>query len=140
MVSLSERQVIARWPIGCSGEHGIPEFDDARGLVFAGCSGTAEVVALRLADGSVAGRYKRVGGATILAYAAELGHFYLRGDPGVPMHILGVSGAGEFSLLGTADAAMNGHCARSDGHGAVWVCDEDSGRLLRFVDPFPNSL
>jgi len=136
VISISTRAVLDRWSTGCFGLHGIPRFDEARGLVFAGCSGSAEVVALRLADGSEAGRHKGVGGTTILAYAPALGHFYLRGDPGVPVQALGVSAAGTFTVLGTFDAATNGHCAAADDQGALWVCDADSGRLLRFTDPF----
>jgi YVTN family beta-propeller protein len=136
VLSLETRSVIGRWTTGCGSLHGIPTYDEALGIVFAGCS-SAEVVALSLEDGRVLGRFRAPGGATILGYSPTLRHFYLRGDPGVPIHILGVSADGTFSELGTADAATSGHCLTADDQGGFWVCDSDRGRLLHFTDPFP---
>jgi len=138
VIDLVGRTVLGTWPTGCSSEHGIPQIDEARGLLFAGCS-AAEVVVLDLDNGGAElDRYPLgSGGATILAYSPSLRHFYLRGDGGVKVATLGVGPSGKLSLLGTVDAMPAGHCMTADDRGRFWVCDWKSGRLLRFVDPYP---
>lgn len=136
VIDLAERAVIASWDTGCGGAHGIPAFDSARGLVFAGCR-DAEVVVLDASSGAVLDRRALDGGgATILAYSAALGHFYLRGDPGQEVEILEVAGDGTLTLLGAVQAGLEGHCAQADDAGQFYVCDARRGQLLRFTDPF----
>jgi len=138
VISLDTNAVVSRFRTGCGSHHGIPVYDDARGIVFAGCS-SAKVVALSLDDGRVLGSHSAPGGSTILGYSPWLHHFYLRADPGVPVYVLAVAADGTFTQLGTADAATNGHCLTADDRGQFWVCDANTGALLRFTDPFPAS-
>ncbi len=139
-IDVAARTVVATWPTGCGGSHGIPQVDEARGFVFAGCGESAKVVVLDAAhDGKQLDTYALGSGETILAYAPKLGHFYLRGDPGMPVAILGVSSAGKLTLLGNVTATVRGHGAAADDTGAFWVCDAPGGRLLRFADGYPPS-
>lgn len=138
VISLDTNAVVSRFRTGCGSHHGIPAYDDARGIVFAGCS-SAKVVALSLDDGRVLDSHAAPGGATLLGYSPSLHHFYLRADPGVPIYILAVAADGTFTQLGTADAATSGHCLTADDRGQLWVCDAGTGELLRFTDPFPAS-
>lgn len=137
-IDLTSRTIVETWPTGCGGSHGIPIVDEQRGFVFAGCSESARVAVLDAAHGgAILDSYTLGGGETILGYSASLHHFYLRGDPGIPVAVLGVSAAGKLSLLTTVPAQMNGHCAAADDQGAFWICDAARGQLLRFVDGFP---
>jgi hypothetical protein len=139
-IDVNQRTVVATWPTGCASSHGIPAIDEKRGFVFAGCADNAKVAVLDLNnDGKQLGSYSLGPGETILAYAPSLGHFYLRGDPGIPVAMLGVSSTGSLSLLGTVNAANYGHCATADDRGFVWVCDANGGRLLRFQDTYPSN-
>jgi hypothetical protein len=134
VIDIAARAVTAMWPMECGGVHGIPIIDEARGWLFAGCS-SAEVVVLDANnDGAVLGRYPLSSGTTILAYSPSLRHFYLRGDPGVSVAVLGISDAGEPKLLGTVNAEQYGHCATTDDRGHFWICAATGGRLLRFKD------
>jgi hypothetical protein len=129
-------RAVTRWPTGCDGDHGFPQVDVARGLVFAGCQ-DAEVVVLDAASGEVRDRHHLGGGATILAYSEALHHFYLKADPGQTVQILGVSADGTLELLGELLAGRQGHCMAADDRGGLWVCDASRGRILRFDDPYP---
>ncbi len=133
VIDLATREVTGSWDMGCSGAHGIPAFDAARGLVFAGCR-DSQVVVFDAASGAVLDHREGPGGATILAYSEALGHFYLRGDPGQTVEILAVADDGGLSLLGTFEAGLDGHCAQADGGGHLFVCDARRGQLLRFTD------
>jgi streptogramin lyase len=138
-IDLDDRAVVATWPTGCAVSHGIPAIDEARGLLFAGC-GSAETVVLDLDhDGTRLGGYALGMGRTILAYAPNLRHLYMRGDPGTTVAVLEVSDAGGLTPLGTFETTEKGHCMTADDAGNVWVCDWKSGRLLRFEDPFASS-
>ena len=123
--------------MGCSGVHGIPIVDEDRGLLFAGCS-SVEVVVLDVDHGGKQlDKYSLDSGTTILGYSPGLRHFYLRGDPGVPVAVLGVSDAGALSLLGTVDTKTKGHCMTADDRGHFWVCSWKPAEILRFDDPYP---
>ena len=139
VIDLETREVTDSWDMGCSGAHGIPAFDPARGLVFAGCR-DAEVVVFDAASGEVLDRRAGSGGSTILAYSGFLGHFYLRGDPGQTVEILAVADDGGLMPLGTFEAGLDGHCAQADGGGHLFVCDARRGQLLRFTDSTPSAL
>jgi hypothetical protein len=137
-IDLTTRSVVATWPTGCNGSHGIPALDEQRGFVFAGCSESARVAVLDTAHGgAILDSYTLGGGETLLGYSTSLHHFYLRGDPGIPVATLAVAANGKLSLLGTVTTAMAGHCVTPDNHNAYWVCDAAAGRLLHFVDNFP---
>jgi hypothetical protein len=137
-IDLADRSV-STFETGCDGAHGIPAVDPDRRLVFAGCR-NAEVVVLDADDGRVKDRRPLDGGATILAYAPALGHFYLRGDPGQTVATLGVADDGGLELLGEIQAGLTGHCAQADESGHLWVCDAARGQLLRFPDPYPPAV
>jgi hypothetical protein len=137
-IDLAARTIVATWATGCSGSHGIPEVDEARGFVFAGCSESARVAVLDVAHGgALLDSYRLGGGETLLAYSSRLHHFYLRGDPGVPVATLSVDAAGKLALLATVNAANDGHCITADDHNAYWVGDAARGQLLRFSDDSP---
>jgi hypothetical protein len=141
VIDVTSRAVVATWPTGCSMSHGIPAIDEARGFLFVGCRENAKVTVLDLdKDGKQLGSYTLGSGETILTYAPQLGHFYLRGDPGLPVAMLGVSSTGGISLLGTVQSAERGHCETTDDRGNLWVCDTATGRLLRFPDTHPSSI
>jgi len=137
VVDLGTRSIDAVWPTGCRGEHGIPIVDEDRGFVFAGCSSSEVVVLDAKADGKELGRFPLGTGTTILAYAPKLRHFYLRGDPGTTIVILGIGGDGKPSELCRVESpAVRWHCATADDRGGFWVCDAARGRILRFADPY----
>jgi hypothetical protein len=136
VIDLRARMVIAHWPTGCGSAHGIPIVDEARGFVFAGCSNARIAVLDADHDGRILDSFALDGGgATILAYAPKLGHFYLRGDPGSIVATLEVSADGKLSMLGTVDVPERGHCMTADDRGHYWVCDWAHGSVLRFTDP-----
>jgi hypothetical protein len=141
-IDLVSRQTSASWPTDCQSSHGIPALDEARGFLIAGCySGRATVLDLD-DNGRQLDTYQLPdGGATILNYSPSLRHFYMRGDPGSPLAILGVSSRGKLSFLGQLDSVpeppRKGHCITSDDRGNVWVCDWNQGRVRRFADPYP---
>ncbi len=135
-IDIDQRKVIATWPTGCGGSHGIPKVDEQRGLVFAGCRANGGGAVLDTDDGSLIAGYEAGGGAAILGYSPSLGHFYLRGDPGEDVDVLGVCETG-VSLLGTAKVSSLGHGMTSDDRGNAWVCDATTGGLFRVTDPYP---
>lgn len=137
VVDLQTRKVLEVWRTGCRGEHGIPVVDEERGFVFAGCASSEVVVLDAKAGGAVVGRHALGTGTTILAYSQSLHHFYLRGDPGPTVVVLGIGSDGVPRALGSFESASRGHCATADDRGNVWLCDAVSGRLLRFADPHP---
>jgi len=136
-IDVVKREVLALWPAGCSSSHGIPVVDEERGFVFAGCSSTGGGVVLDANDGHRIAGYETGGGSALMGYSASLGHFYLRGDPGEPVAILGVCANGQMTPLATAMASDHGHGVTADDRGHIWVCDGTTGGLIRFTDPFP---
>jgi hypothetical protein len=137
VIDIAGGAVVSTWPSGCQGAHGIPKVDEARGLVFAGCGGEGRVAVLDAdADGALVGEHTLGGGETILAYSAELGHFYLRGDGHPEVAVLGVAADGALTLLDTVAAEPQGHGGTADAEGAFWICDATHGSVLRFPDPY----
>jgi hypothetical protein len=118
------------------GSHGIPTVDEARGLVFAGCSSQGGGTMLDADDGQEIAGHEVGVGAAILGYSATLGHFYLRGDPGRNVSMPSVCEGG-MSLLGTAIVSNEGHGMVADDRGNVWVCDRETGGVFRIRDPYP---
>jgi hypothetical protein len=137
VIDVDLRVLAASWPTGCSASHGIPILDERRGLVFAGCRGQSRVAVLSSDDGRLLGEKTLGGGDTVLAYSASLGHFYLRGDPGARILVLGVPSSGSPFELGSFVPAEKGHAMAADDRRQLWAADPASGRLLRFVDPYP---
>ena len=138
VINLDTRLVTGAWNTGCSSQHGIPQLDEQRGWLFTGCS-NARVAMLDVNDsGKQLGSFTLGSGATILAYAPALQHFYLRGDGYPTVAVLQASASG-LKLLGSAQATSKGHCMAADDQGNFWVCDWSPARLLRFKDPFPGA-
>jgi DNA-binding beta-propeller fold protein YncE len=137
VIDVDARTVLESWETGCGASHGIPVVDEGRGLVFAGCATAGGGAILDSDDGRLVAGYETGSGEAILAYSSALGHFYLRGDPGEDVAILGVCDDGTAALLGTARASGSGHGAIADDRGNLWVCDAPGAGLLRFQDPYP---
>jgi hypothetical protein len=138
VIDVDQRKQIDSWPTGCGGSHGIPTVDEARGLVFAGCSNRGGGVMLDADDGREIAGYEVGEGTAILGYSPALGHFYLRGDPGRNVAVLAVCESG-MSLLGTALVSNEGHGMVADDRGNAWVCDRETGGVFRVRDPYPAS-
>jgi streptogramin lyase len=136
VIDVDRRERIDSWPTGCGGSHGIPTVDEARGLVFAGCSARGGGAMLDADDGRTIAGYEVGEGEAVLGYSAMLGHFYLRGDPGRNVAALGVCDGG-LSLLGTAVVSNAGHGMVADDRGNLWVCDHETGGVLRVRDHYP---
>ena len=134
---MQTRALVATWPTGCASSHGIPAIDEARALLFAGCSSARTVVLDLARDGKELGSFTLGTGATILAYSPRVGHLYVRGDPGTAIAILAVPDAGSLTLLGQLETTPKGHCMTADDRGQLWVCDWREGKILRFKDPYP---
>jgi hypothetical protein len=141
-IDVNQRMETARWYSGCSSPGGPPVVDEMRNVVLAGC-GMARVVALNAGMmGQPTGSLPldaNPSALSILAYAPMLGHVYLRGDPGMPVAMVGVSNNGALSMLGEVFAETAGKCMTADDRGYLWVCDSAHGRLLRFNDTYPAS-
>ena len=136
VVDIDQRRQIDAWPTGCGASHGIPTVDEARGLVFAGCSNGGGGSMLDADDGRELAGYEVGGGAAILGYSPMLGHFYLRGDPGKDVAVMGVCESG-MSLLGTVTVSNEGHGMVADDRGHIWVCNRETGGVFRVTDRYP---
>ena len=138
-IDIDQRNVIGKWDTGCGGSHGIPVVDERRGFVFAGCSSKGGGAVLDSDDGTLLAGHEVGSGDALLAYSEALGHFYLRGDPGNFVDILGVCDDGALELLDRVKITHSGHGITADERGNVWVCDAENGGLLHFHDSFPAS-
>src|SRR5262249_21695944 len=103
-IDVAAREIVDRWATGCGGSHGIPVVDENRGFVFAGCTSRGGGAVLSADDGRLIAGFEAGGGDAILGYSSALGHFYLRGDPGPNVDILGVCDDGSLANLGVATA------------------------------------
>jgi len=137
VIDVEAREVIDYWYTGCSGEHGFPQADAARGLVMVGCSSGGAAVVLDASDGTRLAGYEAGGAEAVLAYAPALGHFYLRGDPGDTVSMLGVCDDGSVAVLAQPEAAEYSHAMAADEIGNLWLVDPGRGGLLRIADPYP---
>jgi hypothetical protein len=77
-------------------------------------------------------------GVDIIDYDPRLSHLYLPGGKSATMAVLGVSGQGKLSILGTVPTAVGAHCVAS-ARGSVFVCDPKKGGLIVFRDTYPDS-
>lgn len=135
VVDLASRRLVARWPIGCPRTHGIPAFDEARGLLLAGCAGDGEGVVLDVnRDGRMVGRHRSGGGEALLGSSSTTRRFYLRGDPGDDIAVLAASSDG-LEAVASMRSPRKGHCLATDDRGQLWTCDSASGGLVVFRDP-----
>ena len=138
-IDVKTRAIVAEWPNGCASSRGIA-LDEARGFLFSGCNeGTAAVIDVAH-DGAILSTIAKGSGFDVIGYAPTLGHLYLAGDTCSCMITLGVSASGALSFLDRVDAPSGTHCTTADDVGHAWVCDPDSGSILRVDDTHPSSL
>jgi hypothetical protein len=138
-IDLHARTTVSRWPNGCSGSRGIA-LDEHRGFLFVGCAEGQAVVLDVAHDGNELSRAATGKGVDIIDYDPARGHLYVPGAKSATLTILGVSVAGQLSVLGAFPAVKGAHCATTDGKGRVFVGDPGHGRLLVVADEFPASL
>lgn len=137
-IDVQTHAVIAHWTNGCHDSRGIA-LDQARGFLFVGCEDGQAVVLDVKNDGKRLSSLNQGSGVDVISYNPRLAHLYLPGAASRTMAILGVSAAGDLSLLGTVATAADAHCVVADELGNAWVCDPDRGQILLFQDPFPAS-
>ena len=136
-IDLATRAIVATWSNGCEGSRGIA-LDEARGWLFTGCrEGRATV--LDVADGRLLSSAPTGAGVDIIDYDAGRGHLYVPASQSATLTILGVSAAGELSVLGTAQVAKGAQGVATDGAGRVFVGDPLAGQLVVVVDEHPAS-
>jgi len=138
-IDLHARTTVSRWTNGCSGSRGIA-LDEPRGFLFVGCAEGQAVVLDVAHDGKELSRAATGKGVDIIDYDPERGHLYVPGAKSATLTILGVSVAGQLSVLGAFPAVQGAHCATTDGKGRVFVGDPGHGRLLVVADEFPASV
>jgi len=138
VIDVKTRTTLAEWPNGCAASRGLA-IDEARQHFIVACSeGTVAVL-----DAANGGRQlssiAKGAGFDVIGYAPRLHHVYAAGSACGCLVILGVSGAGQISLLGRFSADGSTHCAVADDVGHAWVCDPDHGRLWRVDDAYGAS-
>ena len=136
-IDVKKRSIAATWGNGCKASRGIA-LNEARGLLFAGCA-EGKAVAIEAATGRQVSSLSAGAGVDVIDYDPNLSHLYLPGGRSATMAILGVSGKGELSLLGSVATAGGAHCVATDRKGNVFVCDPKKGRLLVFRDRYAPS-
>lgn len=132
-IDLKQRAIVAEWPNGCASSRGIA-LDERRGWLFSGCNEGVVTVLDVAHDGKILSRVERGSGFDVIGYNPRLGHVYLAGDACSCVVTLGVSARGRLSFLERVSAPSHTHCVVADDVGHAWVCDPDTGRLLRFAD------
>jgi len=136
VIDLKARKVVQTWPNGCEGSRGLA-MDAGRKLLFVGCAeGGADVLDLAH-GGSIKDHFRFGAGTDIVAYNSALHHLYVPASKTGQMAIVGVSGGGKLSQLGTVTTAQGAHCAVADDRNQVWICDPKAGRLLVVRDTLP---
>jgi hypothetical protein len=137
-IDVKTHAITATWAAGCGDPRGI-WIDEKRGFLLVGCEdGTATVLDVDH-GGRVLSSLRSGRGVDIIAYDAQRAHLYLPGEESATMAILGISAKGSATLLGVVPTTAGAHCATTDGHGNVYVCDPKKGRLLVVTDPHPPS-
>lgn len=138
VMDAAQHTVTGSWSTGCTQTHGNAAVDEERGLVFVGCLSQATVSDLDIANGGTSIDTYTVGpGAFLPAYAPDLHHLYVRGDPGTPIATIAVAKDGKFTVLDTVDSVNKGHCMAADDRRHYWTCDWNNGALIRLGDPHP---
>ena len=138
-VDVRTRAIVAQWSNGCSGSRGIA-LDEQRGFLFAGCDEGRGTVADVTNGGAMLGTLDvPAHGVDVIDYSPSLGHLYLPGQSNGTMAVVGVSAAGQLSLLGTTPTVGGAHCVVADDRGNAYVCDPDNGDLIVFTDTLPKS-
>ena len=135
-IDVKARAVTGTWTNGCTGSRGIA-LDESGRFLFVGCA-EGKAVVLNAAGGNAVSSLTSGDGVDIIDYDAKLSHLYLPGGRSATIAVLGVSGEGKLSILGTLPTAAGAHCVAS-ANGSVFVCDPKKGRLIVFRDTYPAS-
>ena len=134
-IDLASRAIVATWSNGCEGSRGIA-LDAERGWLFTGCrEGRATV--LDVTDGRLLSSAPTGVGVDIIDYDPARGHLYVPASQSATLTILGVSAAGELSVLGTAPVSQGAQGVATDGAGRVFVGDPLAGQLVVVIDGYP---
>jgi hypothetical protein len=129
--------LVATWANACTGEASGLVLDEARGFAVVGCGEGAASVIDVAHDGKKLGYVQVVTKTDIIAFDTSTSHVYVPGAESGTMAILGLSPAGELSVLGLAAAAHGSKCVVVDDRHTAYVCDPEHGQLLVVNDPFP---
>ena len=133
-IDLVRREVVARWPNGCTGSRGIA-LDEAHGLLFVGCEEGRATVLDVAHDGRQLGHAPTGSGVDIIDCDAR-GRLYVPAEDGT-LTILGFTPLGELTVLGTRPVPEGAQGVVTDGAGLVFVGDPQGGRLVVVVDDQP---
>ena len=137
-IDIKTHAIVAKWQNGCEGSRGIA-LDEKRWFLFVGSKEGKAVVLDLNHDGKLLSSLQAGSGIDIIGYNPELSHLYVPGGSSATMAILGVSGKGKLSLLGTIKTAKGSRCAISDDRNNVWISDPTRGRLLLLKDTFAKT-
>jgi hypothetical protein len=132
-IDVKARAITATWENGCTGSRGIA-LDEPGRFVFAGCA-EGKAVVLDAETGKVVSSLASGDGVDIIDFDARVSHLYLPGSKSATMAVMGVSGEGRLSLLGTLPTAAGAHCVAAANR-SVFVCDPKKGQLMVFRDAF----
>jgi hypothetical protein len=132
-IDVRSRAIVATWANGCDGSRGIA-LDEARGLVFAGCSEGKAVVLDVAHEGKQLSRASTGKGVDVIAYSQSLRHLYVPGASSATLTVLAVGDDGQLGAIATIPSAGGAHCVTADDQGGVWVCDPEHGQLLFWKD------
>ncbi len=134
VLNLAHPAVIDSWDDGCAGPRGLA-LDEARAVLFVGCAEGA-VTALDLtAGGRVLHKADTGAGVDIIQYAPQVKHLYVPGARAATLTVFRAGKSGSLQPVDLYQTARGAHCVAVDGHGGVFVCDPQAGRILEFRDP-----
>jgi DNA-binding beta-propeller fold protein YncE len=128
-IGLVGHRVVSRWPNTCTASRGLA-FAPRMGLLFVGCK-EGKAVSMDPADnGTILSTAATGKGVDIIAYDDSTNRLYVPGGPDGTLTVLSVAPSGRLKARASLPTATDAHCAVSDGHGTVYVCDPRHGRLL----------
>jgi hypothetical protein len=135
-IDVASRTETARWSNGCKISLGLA-LDEANERIFVGCA-EGKAVALDTTTGATLSTLNATGGVDIIAYSSDLSHLYLNGSTNGELTVAGVGADGTLTQLAAVPTApsTDSSCVASDPYGNIWVCDANSGQLLRITDRF----
>jgi hypothetical protein len=134
-VDVASRNIVETWQNGCAISLGLA-LDAERGFVFVACAAGSVVVMDAAGGGKKLGELTQGAGLDILSYDPGLHHLYVQGATSGDLGIVGVSSAGEPSLLGVVRTAASSTSV-TDEHRNVFVGDPEAGGLIRVRDTYP---
>ena len=134
-VDLKARQVVASWRNGCRQSRGIA-LDEARGLLFTGCS-EGKVTVVDLASAKVVSSAPTGPEVDSIGYAPSTGHLYVPSGGNGELSVFAVSAAGKLQAIGRVPTAADAHTvAVHPATGTVFVGTPAHGSILLIHDDF----